>query len=159
MQGESAEEDGEHEDLYDGLVWWIVCGRRDGRLTHPFEVLQQSSKETLLPNPVPHYRQRDVAEPIEDYDNTKPNFPAVDVIFVQVAVEPADGEVVRQRHDPGCADGVVRPDVGDDGDFAGEADVAEEEAAEEFGEGAAVGPGAEGVEEELVAAVGVSSVC
>jgi hypothetical protein len=135
VEGEATEEDGQHED--------------------PLDVLEQGAEEGLLAHAVAHHRQRDVAQPVEDDDDGEPDLPAVDVVLVEVAVEPADGEVVGRGHDPGRADGVVGADVGDDGDLGGEADLREEEAAEERGEGPLVDPLAHRVEEQLVAAVGV----
>lgn len=135
VEGQPAEEDGEHDD--------------------PLDVLEEGAKEGFLSDPVPHDGQRDVSEAVEDDDDAEPDLPGVDVVFVEVAVEPADGEVVGRGHDPGRADGVVGADVGDDGDFGGEADVGEEETTEERGEGTFVHPFAHGMEEQLVAAIGV----
>ena len=129
--------------------------QKDTEEKDPFKVLKQSAEERAFTNPVTHDSERDVTETIEDNDDTKPHLPAVNVVFVEVAIEPADSEIVGECHDPGCADGVVCTDIGDDGDFGGEADVAEEKTSEEFCEGTLVDPFADGVEKEFVAAVGV----
>jgi hypothetical protein len=126
--------------------------------THPLEVLQQTLPKTPLPGPIPHNRQRHIPQPIKHNDDTEPHLPAIDVVFIEVSVEPANSEVVRQRHDPRRPDRIICSDVADDGYFRCEANVAEEEAAEERCEGAAVQPAAERVEEELVAAVCVPVV-
>ncbi len=87
VQGEATEEDGEHE-----------C---------PFEVLEDGTEERSFADSVAHYCQSDVAETVEDDDDAEPDFPGVDVVFVEVAVEPADGEVVGCCHYPGGAYGIV----------------------------------------------------
>ena len=101
----------------------------------PLQVLEQAAEPAARADTVAHRGEGDVAEAVEDDDDGEPDFPAVDVVLVEVAVEEADGEVVGDRQDPGGADGVVGADVGYDGDFGGEADVREEELAEEGGEG------------------------
>ena len=133
VKGEAAEEDGEHED--------------------PLDVFEQGAEEGFLADSVAHDCQGDVAEAIEDNDDREPDLPGVDVVLVEVSVEPADGEVIHRGHDPGSADGVVGTNVGDDGDLGGEADVGEEETAEERGEGTLIDPSAHRVEEELVASI------
>ncbi|KAH9875709.1 hypothetical protein IAQ61_003173 [Plenodomus lingam] len=72
------------------------------------------------------------------------------------AVEEADEEVVEQSEEPGGADGVVCADVGEDCNFGGEGHGGGEEGAEEEGERAGGGPVFEWVEDEFVAAVGIS---
>lgn len=66
---------------------------------------------------VTHDCEGDVTETVEDDDDGEPDFPRVDVVFVQVAIEPSDGEVIGGGQDPGGADGVVSADVGEDGDL------------------------------------------
>lgn len=110
VQGQPTQEDAQHED--------------------PFEILCQRGQEGLVRDAVAHDRESDVAQAVEDDDDGEPDLPAVDVVFVEVSVVPADGEVVCGRHDPCRADGVIRSYVGDDGDLGGEANIAEEEAGE-----------------------------
>ena len=121
----------------------------------PLEILTQRGPEPRFASAVAQERERDVAQAVEHEHDAEPHAPAVDVVLVQEPVEPADGEVVGERHEPRRADGVVRPDVAQHGDLGGEADVGGEEAAEEGREWSAADPVAHRVEEQLVAAVRV----
>lgn len=110
VQGETAEEDSEHEG--------------------PLEVFEQGAKPAARADSVAHSCQSKVAESVKDNDNGEPDFPAVDVILVEITVEPADSEVICDCEDPGSANGVVGANVGNDRDFAGHADVGKQELAE-----------------------------
>lgn len=127
----------------------------DSEEESPLEVLVEGVEQSPLADTVAHDGERDVTKTVEHDDDGEPDLPGVDVVLVQVAVEPAHEEVVDRSEDPGRADGVVRPDVRDDRDLGGEADVGEQEAAEQGGEGPLPEPHADRVEEQLVAAVSV----
>ena len=104
---------------------------------------------------VPHDGQCDVAETIEDDDDAEPDLPRVDVVFVKVAIEPSDSEVIGCSHDPCRTNGVVSADVGDDRDLGRESDVTEQEAAKEFGERTTDRPETDGMEQQFVASIRV----
>ena len=110
VDGDAAKEDEEHEE--------------------PLEVLGQSGQEGALACAVTHRGEREIAKTVEDDDERDPDLPAVDVVLVDVALEPADDEVVGNGHDPGGADGVVSADVGDDIDFGSDGHVGPDELAE-----------------------------
>lgn len=101
----------------------------------PFQILKQRRKPSAFSNSISHRRQRDVSESVEDNDNGEPDFPAVNVVLVQVSIKPANGEIIGNGQNPCGANGVVGPNVADNGDFGGEADVGEEEFTEEGCEG------------------------
>ena len=92
---------------------------------------------------------------MEDDDDGEIDLEAVDVVVVEVPVEPADEEVVGDGEDPRTADGVVGPDVRHDGDLGHERHVASDEFAEKRRHGPARGPVAVGMEDEFRAAIGV----
>jgi hypothetical protein len=108
-----------------------------------------------LPESVAQYRERDVAQRREDDDKREEELERVQVVLVQMSIEPADQEIVRQGQDPSRADRIVGSDVGQDSDLGSDADIRGEELPEEGREGSTDEPESEGVEEELVAAVGV----
>lgn len=135
MQGETSEEDAEHEG--------------------PLKVQDQVRNEAAFIVAISHGGESNVTEAVEDDDNGEPNFPGVDVVLVQISVEPSDRKVIGSRHDPGCSDGVIGSNVRDDGYLGRETDVAEEESAEQRGERSLVDPHAHWVEEQLVTAVGI----
>lgn len=114
--------------------------------------------------------ERDVAEACEDnYDgepghalnnesesqrvNDLPDFPGIDVVLVDISVVPTHHEIVCRGHDPCRANCIVRANVRYDGDFAGKADVGEQELAEKWRKGPSNEPEPDGVEEQLVAAI------
>jgi len=86
-------------------------------------------------------------------DRDLPDFPAVDVVLVEVPIVPTESEVICRCHDPRRADGVVRSDVRDDRNFAREADVREQELTEQRRKRTLEDPEANRVEEQLVAAI------
>lgn len=104
---------------------------------------------------LPHDGESDVTKTVEDDDERDPDFPAVNVVAVEVPIEPADSKVVDGGENPCGADGVVSTDVGDDGNLGRKANVGEEEAAEKRGEWATGDPETKRVEKEFVAAVGI----
>ena len=116
-----------------------------------------ASNDTRLPDAVPIHGQGDVAKAVEDADEREPDLERVDVVLAQVGrtLQEADDEVVRERQQPGGPDGVVRADVGDDGELGRYPHVGREEAAEKRRERPAEEPVPDRVEEELVAAVRV----
>ena len=100
MQGDAAEVDSQQHD--------------------PLEIIKQRAENILVAVAEAEHGQRDVAEPVEDDDDSEVDLKGVDVVVVEVAIEPAHGGIVDQRQDPGRADGVVGADVGHDGDFGGQ---------------------------------------
>lgn len=156
VQGEAAEEDGEHED--------------------PFEVFDQGAEEGAIADAVAHHCESDVSKTVEYDDNRKPgtavsmksskgygivsgidlpNFPRVDVVLIEVSVKPAYSEVVGSCHDPGGTDSIVSADVRDNRDFARKSDVAEQEATEKLGERTPCEPEADWMEKQLIASISV----
>lgn len=101
----------------------------------PFQILKQRRKPSAFSNSISHRRQRDVSEAIEDNDDGEPDLPTVNVVLVQVSIKPANGEIIGNGQNPRGANGVVGPNVADNGDFGGESDVGEEEFTEEGCEG------------------------
>ena len=64
--------------------------------------------------PISHSRQPKISKPIKHDDDREPHFPAVNIVFVEVTIEPANSKIVRRRHDPCCTDGVICAYVADD---------------------------------------------
>ncbi len=60
---------------------------------------------------VAHGGKSDVAQTVEHDDDREPNLPGVNVVFVEVPIEPADGEVVDRRQNPGSANSVIGADI------------------------------------------------
>ncbi len=112
-------------------------------------------EETSFVIAVSHGGQCEVTKAVENDDDGEPHFPRIDVVFVEIAVEPSDGEVIGSRHDPGCANGIVCTDIRHDGDFGGEPDVGKQELAEKRRERSFPDPHAHRVEQEFVASIRV----
>jgi len=129
--------------------------KEDDEHGNPFGVLPSGVEESLLADTVTHDSQGDVTETDEDDDENEPDLPRVEVVLVEVSVEPTDGEVVDNSEQPGGTDGVVGTDVGNNGNLGGETNVGDQELAEEVGERTTGEPETERVEEELVATVRV----
>ena len=127
----------------------------DGQQRQPRQVLEEGADQAAALGAVAQDGERDGAKGLEDNDNREVDLEAVGIVVVQVAVEPADQEVVGHGEDPGAADGVVGADVGHDGDLGHEGHVAGDEFAEERRDGPARGPVAEWLEDEFRAAIGV----
>ena len=64
VDGDAAEEDEEHEE--------------------PFEVLAEGAEEGAFADPVAHGGEGDVAEAVEDDDQSDPDVPGVDVVLVDI---------------------------------------------------------------------------
>ena len=108
-----------------------------------------------LADTIAHDGQGDVAQTIKDDDDGEPDFPRIDVILVEVAIEPANRKVVGGRHDPRSADSVVGTDIGNNGNLRREADIREQKLPKEFRERTPIGPLTKGMEKKFVAAIGV----
>lgn len=78
---------------------------------------------------------------------------AVGVVVVEVAVEPADEEVIEYGEDPGRTNGVVCADVRQDGDLGHEGHLGRDEAAEQRSERPAGDPVPKRLKYELRAAI------
>lgn len=76
------------------------------------------------------------------------------VLFIQFEAFDDKNELTKGKRYGRC-DSVVREDVGDDGHLGGDLDVAPQELSEQRRDGTASEPVAEGVEDKLVAAVGI----
>lgn len=103
----------------------------DGEHGHPFEILGQGTEERLLAETVAEHGQTDVTCAGEDDEQRDEDSPGFDVEFVDVAVVPADEEVVEECEGKTESDGVVGSDVAENGEFGGELHVGPEETAEE----------------------------
>ncbi len=130
VDGDATEEDEEHKE--------------------PFEVFAKRAEERSFTDTVPHGREGDVAETVEDDYEGDPDVPGIDVVFVDIwwgdvsiyaqnhggrgldkergkeahtSFVPSNHEVIHDRHDPCGADSIVRADVGDDVDFGSDGDV------------------------------------
>jgi hypothetical protein len=84
-----------------------------------------------------------------------PDFPAVEVVLVEVPVEPTDSEVVCRRQDPSSADSIIGTDITDDSNLTRKSNVAEQKAPEKLGERASSDPVPKRVEQQFVAAISV----
>ena len=87
----------------------------------PFKVLEKRVQNVALAETISHHGESDISKSVEDDDDGKPHLPRVDIILVEVPVEPANEEVVDSCHDPGRANGVIRSNVRHHGDLGGEA--------------------------------------
>ena len=110
MKGEATEEDREHKS--------------------PFEILIERIEERTFANTISHDGKRYVTKAIEDNEDTEPHLPRVNIVLIQVTVEPADEEVIYSCHNPGCTNGVVGTNVRDNGNLGREANVAEQKPSE-----------------------------
>lgn len=84
-----------------------------------------------------------------------PNFPTIDVVLVKVPVIPPNSEVIRRRHDPRRANGIIRPNITDNRNFACESDIAEQELAEQRRERSSNEPEPKRMEKQLIASISV----
>jgi hypothetical protein len=75
------------------------------------------SKERTLRETVAENSERDVAHRAEDDDEREVDFEGIEVVVIEVAIEPADEEVVNQGEDPSCTNGIVCSNISKDGDF------------------------------------------
>jgi hypothetical protein len=92
---------------------------------------------------------------IEDEDEHNPDVPRGDVVLVNVALVPADDEVVGGGKQPSSANGVVGSDVGDDIDLGRQSHVGPEKGLEQRCERPANEPEANWVKYQLVTTIGV----
>lgn len=122
---------------------------------HPFDVLEERSKQSLLTDTVAHDSQRDVTETDEDNDQTEPHIPGVEVVLVEVSVEPTDGEVVDERQDPGGTNSVVCSNVRQNSNLGSHTNLGDQELVAKRRERTLCEPHVQRVEEQLVAAIGV----
>ena len=121
----------------------------------PFDRFPEGSEEGALAESVAEHGVAERGENVEDDGHADEDLPRRQVELVDVVLEPADEEVVGEDEGDGRGDGVVGPDIGQDGHLGRDLDVAPEEPAEELGERSPRGPADQGVEDQLVAAVGV----
>jgi hypothetical protein len=145
--------------------------QEDEEQDQPLELLEESTEEGSLAGTVAQRSTGDVVNffmlamllaemlisltAVEHNDKHDPNVPRADVVLVDVALEPADNEVVDSSQQPGSADSIVGTDVGDDIDLGAESHVGADELAEQRCERAAHKPEADRVEHQLVTPVGV----
>ena len=73
--------------------------------------------------------------------------------MINRVLEPANQQVVDERQRYRRCHGIVCANIGEDGDFGGNLDVAEDEAPEEGSEGALIWPFVEWIEHQFIAAV------
>ena len=92
---------------------------------------------------------------IEDDSHADEDLPGRDVELIDLVHEPTDDKVVGECKGDSGGDGVVCADVCDDGDLAGDFDVAAQEPAEQGRDGSAREPVLERMEHELVTAISV----
>lgn len=139
----------------------------------PFELLAERAKKRSLAGAVAESSSRDIIDwrtlvrtpldkrcrteltAVEHKHKNDPDVPRADVVFVDIALEPADDAVVGSGQDPGSSNGIVGADVCDDVDLGTESHIAADELAEQGRKRPADEPEAEWVENQLVAAVGV----
>lgn len=121
----------------------------------PCHTILTSITKSPLAYAVSHHGQSNVPKPVEDNDDGEPDLPRVDVVLVEVAVVPTDGEVVGRSHDPCCSNGVVGADVGYDGNLGGESNIGEQELPEQGSEWTSPQPDSKRVEQKLVASIGI----
>lgn len=76
-------------------------------------------------NAISHDCQRDVSKKVEYNDNRKPNFPRINIVFVEITVKPSDSKIIRCRHDPRSANSVVSPNIRDNSDFGSHSNIRE----------------------------------
>jgi len=62
--------------------------KEDGQQEQPLQVLNHAVHPALSADAVAHSGEGQVAETVEDDDDGEPDFPGVEVVFVEVAVEP-----------------------------------------------------------------------
>lgn len=83
----------------------------DGKEEGPLEVLNQVRDEISLACSPAHHCQADVAEAVEYNDDGEPHLPRVQVVLVEITVEPTHGKVVDSGEEPGSTDSVVGTNV------------------------------------------------
>ena len=112
------------------------AAEEDGEEGDPADVFPEGGEEAIFAGAVAQDGEGDVAADVEDGDDGEVDLEAVEVVVIEGTVEPAHEEIVHEGEEPGRAQRVVGADVGEDGELGGEGYAGEEEAAEEFGEGA-----------------------
>jgi hypothetical protein len=152
MEGETTKEDGEHG--------------------HPFEVLDEASPEALFSEAVAEDGKGDIAHGAEDDDETEEDLPGFHVEFIEVAVKPANEEVVHycERESGGQSvvwfvSGnmavVVRTLTGryiaDNRDLGRQLHTGKKESSEEWSERTLPQPCMNWVEDKFVATISISS--
>ena len=83
-----------------------------------------SIEETPFSNPVSHDGKGNISKAVKDNNNTEPNFPTVNVVFVKVTIKPANGKIVCCGHYPSRTNGIVCSNIRDYGDLTCKTDVA-----------------------------------
>lgn len=121
----------------------------------PFDGLQQAHEEGLLSESMPQHSVGERREDVEDDSHADEDLPGRDVELIDLVHEPTEDKVVGECKRDGGGDGVVCADICDDGDLAGDFDVATQEPAEQRRYGSAPPPVLERVEHELVTAIRV----
>lgn len=167
VDGEAAEEDGEHGDPFQVVddCWCrlvAVC-RNEERARRGDEKKGKgggirkltAGKEALLVRAVPKDGERTVAKSGEYHNDGAVNGERIEVVLIVEPFVPTGQEVVDQRQAPGRSNGVVRPDVRADSQLLGQSNTGAEELAEERSERSTDDPETEGVEQQLVTSVGV----
>ena len=84
----------------------------------PGEVLQEGGEERFLADAVTKDGESDVSERGEDADDGEEDAEAVDVVVVEVAIEPADDQVVHKSEDPSATDSIICANIRANGEFA-----------------------------------------
>lgn len=129
------------------------AAKEDGEEGQLGDVFEEGAYEATAFGVVAQDGDADSAGRLEDNYNGEVDLEAINVVVVQVAVEPAYQGVGGQHKDPGGANSIVDADVRHNNDPGHEARVASDEFAEERCHWAARGPGAEGLEDEFGAAI------
>ena len=62
---------------------------------HPLEVLEEGTQQTGFADAEAHDREADIGHSVEDDDQDDEDVPGLDVVLVELTVEPADQEVVQ----------------------------------------------------------------
>lgn len=76
MEGDASKENGEHR--------------------HPLEILHQGCDQTLLAKTIPQDRETNIPQSREHNEEGNEDLPGIDVELVDIAVVPANKEVVQQ---------------------------------------------------------------
>jgi hypothetical protein len=86
-------------------------------------------------------------------DHRRLTLPRLNVVLVQLTIEPTNEDVIEDTKRNGRSDGIVRGDVASDTDLGRELHIGKEECAEELGEGTSPEPCVNRVKHQFVAAI------
>lgn len=112
-----------------------------------------SCEQSLLVQPIPQDGKGEVAKTCENDNDGNIDGERVHEELVIQSKEPSGEEVVQESENPAGPDGIIRADVGGNGELLREVNIREEERSEQRRKRAASRPVYKGMKQQLIAAV------